>query len=88
MWTFGFGKAKSGGSGYPAIFVVGFVNQVGPYTYGLWRSDDGCSTWKKISNGYPAGVYAGITAIDGDNNTYGTVYVGVGGASILYGTLD
>ncbi len=36
----GFGKAKPGGGGYPAIFIVGFVSDV----FGIYRSDDNAST--------------------------------------------
>jgi photosystem II stability/assembly factor-like uncharacterized protein len=69
--AFGFGAPKPGGSGYPAIYINGWVNNV----YGLWQSVDNASTWTQI------GTYANddvdlVTAISGDPNVYGRVYVG------------
>jgi hypothetical protein len=73
--AFGFGMAKPGGGGYPAIFINGFVNGV----WGLWRSDDNGATWNNI------GTFAGpnglgtVVTMSGDMNTYGTCYLGLGG---------
>ena len=46
----GFG-ANSGG-GYPSVYIVGWVNVSGTFTYGAWESDNASSgatpTWKSI----------------------------------------
>jgi hypothetical protein len=77
--AFGFGAPKPGGSGYPAIYIVGWVNNV----YGIWQSVDNASTWTRI------GTYANndvemVTSVSGDPNVYGRVYVGFGGSGDAY----
>lgn len=83
VFSFGFGKAAPG-QAYPAIFIYGWVNG----ELGIWRSDDNASTWKQISNGFPLGSFAPVKVIEGDSNTYGTVYVGLSGNGWAYGKLD
>jgi len=75
---FGFGAAAPGKT-YPAIYIVGFVNNV----YGIWQSIDNASTWTNIGN-YPLGRLEFIGAISGDPNIFGRVYVGTGGGSYAY----
>jgi hypothetical protein len=83
VWSMGFGKAKPGNS-YPAVFIVGWVNNV----YGAWRSDDHCVTWVNIGDGFPLGKFDQVMTVEGDNNTYGTVYVCSTGSSCAYGHLN
>ena len=49
-WSVGFGAPKPRGNGYPAIYIYGWVHGIG----GVWRSDDGCTTWTQMSDLYPA----------------------------------
>lgn len=90
----GFGKAKPGGSGYPAIFIYGFAN--GATVPGVYRSDDNTSTWVGPLIPCPAnitqfGSCVGnsldlVSTIDGDVNTYGKFYVGYKGTGYAYAT--
>jgi hypothetical protein len=73
--SFGFGMAKPGGGGYPAVFINGFVSGV----WGLWRSDDNCATWNNIGTWAGPNGLGSIVTMSGDMNTYGTCYVGIGG---------
>jgi hypothetical protein len=70
---FGFGAAAPGQS-YPAIYIVGYVNNV----YGIWQSADNATTWSNIGT-YPLGELDPISTISGDPNNYGVVYVGFSG---------
>jgi hypothetical protein len=92
VWSCGFGKAAPGKS-YPAIYIVGWVSLDGgaTYSYGIWRAIDGDQakpTWTKIGDGFPVGSFDSIKVIEGDGNTYGTVYVGTGGNGWYYGELN
>jgi hypothetical protein len=80
--TVGFGKAAPGRS-YPAIYVVGFLRGA----YGIYRSIDNSVTWTLINNGYPLGSFDLIKTLEGDANTYGTVYIGFHGSGFAYGVL-
>jgi hypothetical protein len=75
---FGFGAAASGQT-YPAIYIVGWVNNV----YGIWQSIDNAQTWTKIGD-YPLGWLTRIATISGDPNIYGQVYVGLDGGGYAY----
>jgi hypothetical protein len=77
--AFGFGAPLAS---YPAIFIAGWVNNV----YGLWRSDDNAQTWTQIGD-FPLGSLDDVTAVEGDKNVYGTVYVGFAGSGYAYGTI-
>ena len=70
------------GKNYPTVFIYGWVNNV----LGIWRSDDHCVTWTQISDGFPTGSFDLVKVIEGDNNTYGKVYVGFAGSGYAYGT--
>lgn len=78
VYKFGYGKAKDANS-YPSIYIMGWVNN----QYGVWRSDDEGSTWTKIGD-YPNDSLDSVSAISGDMNTYGTVYIGMGGSGVVY----
>ena len=81
-FSFGFGKAAPGMT-YPTIFIYGWVDNI----LGIWRSDDHCVTWTNISDGFPLGSFDQVKVIEGDNNTYGKVYVGFAGSGYVYGML-
>ncbi len=78
IYCFGFGAPKAAG-GYPAIYVVGWVNGV----YGVWQSDDDAQTWSTLG-AWPNGSLDTIKTIAGDPGTYGEVYVGFGGSGYAY----
>lgn len=82
VYAFGFGKAKA--SGYPAIYIFGWISNV----LGIWRSDDQAVTWARISDGFPINSFDWIKFVEGDSNTYGTVYVGFGGSGFAYGKIN
>ena len=84
VFAFGFGKAKPGGGGYPAIYIYGQVSG----TFGLYRSDDNAATWTLLTGIYPINSLDEIMYVSGDNNTYGTVYLGFKGSGFAYGTLS
>ena len=79
---FGFGKPKVPG-GYPAIFVAGKVNGI----WGIWRSDDEAASWVSLGT-HPNDIVDNVRTINGDMNTFGTVYVGFNGSGFLYGELE
>ena len=70
-YTIGFGAPKPGGSGYPAVFMVGWVSG----TFGVWGSDDEGSTWNQLGE-WPMNSLDQIRTISGDPNIYGQVYIG------------
>ena len=78
VYTYGFGAAAPGQS-YPAIYIVGFVNQGSGYTYGIWESNDNASTWRQLGP-FAGGTLDRITTISGDPDIYGQVYVGFTGS--------
>ena len=71
---FGFGAAAPGQS-YPAIYIVGWVNNV----YGIWQSINNAQSWTQIGT-YPNNSLDTIKTISGDPNIYGQVYVGFEGS--------
>ena len=75
---FGFGAAAPGQS-YPAIYIVGYVNNV----YGIWQSTNKAQSWTQIGT-QPAGELDQITTISGDPNKFGQVYVGFAGGGYAY----
>ncbi|HSV13196.1 MAG TPA: hypothetical protein VLI90_02990, partial [Tepidisphaeraceae bacterium] len=75
----GFGKAAAGQT-YPAIYVTGSGNG----TTGMFRSDDGGTTWLTISDSQHQ--FSG--AIVGDRNIYGRVYIGAGARGVIYGDIQ
>jgi len=68
--TLGFGKAAPGQT-YPAIYLGGTAN----HTTGMFRSDDGGTTWVTISDAQDQL----IGTITGDKNVYGRVYIATRG---------
>ena len=79
-WHIGFGRALQTG-GYPAIYVYGKYNGA----WGLYRSTDEAATWDLLS-AYPLGLLDHVTALNGDPDIFGRVYLGYAGNSFAYGT--
>jgi photosystem II stability/assembly factor-like uncharacterized protein len=75
----GFGRAAPA-SGYPAIFIAGYVAG----EYGLWRSTDNAESWKRIGQ-FPLGSLDVVSAIEGDKDRFGRVYLGFEGSGFAYG---
>lgn len=84
---YGFGAVSpSSSTGYPTIYLYGKVSG----TQSLWRGDNfnsstGAATWTNLSpvNGFVNNSLDVIKCVEGDANTYGTVYVGFGGTGII-----
>ncbi|HEV3341909.1 MAG TPA: hypothetical protein VG125_16195, partial [Pirellulales bacterium] len=76
--AFGFGAAAPGQS-YPAIYIVGWVNNV----YGIWQSTNDAQSWTEIGT-YPDGSLDEIKTISGNPNVFGEVYVGFAGSGYAY----
>jgi len=74
----GFGKAAPGRD-YPAIFAMATVDGVS----GVYRSDDGATSWVRINDDKHQYGNAG-DAITGDPRVYGRVYLGTNGRGVLY----
>jgi hypothetical protein len=101
VYAFGFGTPNPTSSatadGYPALFCACYVSGV----YGIWRSDNADATTPTFVNisepnagqpstadGFPLGDYDVINFVEGDLNTFGTVYVGFLGSGFAYRTLN
>lgn len=78
--AFGFGKAAPGAS-YPAIYYAGSYRDT---AFGIWRSTDNGATFVQIG-GYPAGSLDNVSAVEGDKDVFGRVYLGFGGSGAVYG---
>ena len=78
VFAFGYGAAAPGQS-YPAIYIVGYVNNV----YGVWQSTNNAQSWTNIGT-FPTGELDQIKTIAGDPNNYGAVYVGFNGGGYAY----
>ncbi|WP_426424846.1 VPS10 domain-containing protein [Bradyrhizobium genosp. A] len=71
---FGFGASATPG-GYPAVYIVGYVNNV----YGIWQSVDNAQSWTQMGT-YPNSSLDNIKTIAGDPTIFGQVYVGFMGS--------
>jgi photosystem II stability/assembly factor-like uncharacterized protein len=78
-YTIGFGAPKPGGSGYPVVFMVGWVSG----TFGVWRTDDEGSTWNQLGE-WPMNSLDQIRTISGDPEIYGQVYIGFAGSGYAF----
>jgi hypothetical protein len=85
VYAFGFGKSAPY-SDYPALYFAGLYKN----KWGIYRSISRLAAWNvntiewtKIGD-YPLGSYDVITCVEGDSNTFGTVYVGFGGSGWAY----
>ena len=72
------GKAKAGATYSAAVYVVGVVNGV----WGVYRSDDGGTTWTRFND--DAHQFGGIGLIAADQNVYGRLYITGNGRGVLY----
>ena len=79
VYAFGFGK-EAPGTTYPAIYIAGWVGGV----YGIWQSTNEGQSWTQIAD-FPTGSLDEVKAVEGDKNTFGTVYVGFSGSGYAYG---
>jgi hypothetical protein len=77
----GFGVPKSANT-YPSVYIAGWVNQGSGYIYGIWRSDNQCSTWTNIDT-WPNNSIDLITTITGDPNSWNKVYYGFSGSGYV-----
>jgi hypothetical protein len=80
VYAMGTGMAAPGQT-VPALYLGGTANG----TAGLFRSDDGGTTWVQIDDA--AHRFATAGTILGDPKTYGRVYVGNNGRGIFYGDI-
>jgi len=77
-YRIGFGRSSTAG-GYPTIYLCGIVNGA----LGLYRFDDGGSSWTRINDdGHQFGY---VHQVIGDPRVYGRCYVSAEGRGILYG---
>lgn len=81
-WSVGFGKEASGAT-YPTIYIFGKINNA----WGMYRSTDQAASWSKIVD-YPLGIFDQVTAIEGDVDVFGKVYVGFSGNGWAYGVIS
>jgi hypothetical protein len=72
------GKPKAGGAFPAAVYVVGTIGGV----WGVYRSDDGGTSWKRHND--DAHQFGGIGVMAADQNTYGRIYVSGTGRGLLY----
>jgi xyloglucan-specific exo-beta-1,4-glucanase len=75
----GFGKAAAGKS-YPALYVNAKIGG----QRGFFRSDDTGATWTRINDDRNQYGIAN-TAITGDPNLFGRVYIGTNGRGVVVG---
>lgn len=76
----GIGTPKPGNT-YPTIYIVGWVGWTP--TWGIWRSDDQCSTWTQLDT-WPAGSMDQVTTITGDPNSWNRLYIGFTGSGYAW----
>jgi hypothetical protein len=74
----GLGKAAPG-KNYPTVFLNGKVSGV----TGVFRSDDGGTTWVRITDA--SHEYGTRGVVIGDPRIYGRVYMGTNGRGVFYG---
>jgi hypothetical protein len=72
------GKAAPGAAYSAAVYVVGVVQGV----WGVYRSDDGGSTWSRFND--DAHQYGGIGVMAADQSIYGRIYVSGTGRGLIY----
>jgi hypothetical protein len=72
------GKAAKGARYSAAVYVVGVLNGV----WGVYRSDDGGTTWTRFND--DAHQFGGIGLVAADWNAYGRIYVSGTCRGVLY----
>lgn len=83
----GIGAAKPGGSGYPSLYINGWVGGTAAANYAVWRSDDAGVTWTNLGQN-PNNSMDSIVTLNGDMNTWGKVYVGFAGTGFAQGQFN
>jgi len=85
VWAFGFGKPLTGSTGYPTIYLYGYVGGSTIDKLGIWQGYnlDTTPVWTQLSTQYINDSLDFVTAIDGDKNTEGKFYVGFKGTGAL-----
>jgi hypothetical protein len=85
VYAFGFGKSTPGRD-YPTVYFAGLYRN----RWGIYRSTSSLVAWNantvewtKVGD-YPLGSYDVITCLEGDANTFGTIYVGFSGSGWAY----
>jgi len=72
------GKAPAGATYSSSIYVVGIINNV----WGVHRSDDGGTTWRRIND--DKHQYAGIGNLAADQTVPGRVYASGAGRGVIF----
>ena len=72
------GKAPVGAAYSSSIYMVGVINAV----WGVYRSDDGAATWRRIND--DKHQYAGIYALAADQAVAGRVYAVAAGRGVVF----
>lgn len=79
-----------GDNSVPALYAMGLISDntgVEPLAprYGMYRSLDGGTTWKRIND--DAHQFGYLRALSGDSRLFGRVYLGTGGRGIRVGDI-
>ena len=82
-WQVSAGMTKPLAS-YPSIYITGLI--VGESDPGIFRSDDNCVTWVRVSRA-PAGNMDFPNKLFADLNNYGAVYLTMATAGFCFGEL-
>jgi hypothetical protein len=72
------GKAPAGATYSSSIYIVGIINNV----WGVYRSDDGAKTWRRIND--DKHQYAGISNLAADQAVPGRVYAAGAGRGVFF----
>jgi hypothetical protein len=72
------GKAPAGATYSSSIYIVGIINNV----WGVYRSDDGAKTWRRIND--DKHQYAGIGNLAADQTVPGRVYASGAGRGVFF----
>jgi len=81
--------AVGAGSGQPgdAPYAVYFYGQVTTEPqWGVFRTTNGGASWDRVSY-YPLGIYITPNSMAASQDTFGKVYIGLGGESFIYGQI-
>ncbi len=78
----GAGRGQSGDASF-TVYFYGLMN--GDNNFGIFRSTNAGQSWERISY-YPAGVVDRPSCMAASWDNYGTVYIGFGGTSLVWGT--
>jgi hypothetical protein len=72
------GKAPAGATYSSSIYIVGIINNV----WGVYRSDDGARTWRRIND--DKHQYAGISNLAADQTVPGRVFAAGAGRGVIF----